>query len=367
MIEFESASSKSSSISASATKPSSIQIKVLGIGGAGCNILSRINSSFPARMESIAVNTDLRCLEKCRTKKRLQLGATITGGWGAGGDAEMGRRIALEEKEKIKQIVQGANLICLIFGLGKGTGTGVSPVIGRLAKELGSLTMGFAILPFDFEGEKRVSLAKKSIQEMEKAVDALMVIPNDVLLSNPEKDLSLQEGFGRIDGIMEKTIHVLDNLLLHSGLIDIDFADFKAFLQKKGHIQMAIGRAKGQGAAKDAAKQAISSPLMERISLKKAKGVLFNILGGKDLSLSEVEKAALVIREAVSPGSEIVFGAAIDENLSSEVSLAFIAMGEETISGAGRKRAEESYQSELDLGVYEDNLDIPTFLRKRKN
>lgn len=367
MIEFESASSKSSSISASATKPSSIQIKVLGIGGAGCNILSRINSSFPARMESIAVNTDLRCLEKCRTKKRLQLGATITGGWGVGGDAEMGRRIALEEKEKIKQIVQGTNLTCLVFGLGKGTGTGVSPVIGRLAKELGSLTMGFAILPFDFEGEKRVSLAKKSIQEMEKAVDALMIIPNDVLLGNPEKDLSLQEGFGRVDGIMEKTIHVLDNLLLHPGLIDIDFADFKAFLQKKGHIQMAIGRAKGQGAAKDAAKQAISSPLMEMISLKKAKGVLFNILGGKDLSLSEVEKAALVIKEAVSPGSEIVFGVAIDENLSSEVSLAFIVMGEETISGAGRKRAEESYQGELDLGVYEDNLDIPTFLRKRKN
>jgi len=365
MIEFESASSKFSSISA--TKPSSVQIKVLGIGGAGCNILSRISSSFPARMESIAVNTDLRCLEKCKTKKRLQLGATITGGWGVGGDAEMGRRIALEEKEKIKQILQGANLICLVFGLGKGTGTGVSPVIGQLAKELGSLTMGFAILPFDFEGEKRVSLAKKSIQEMEKAVDALMIIPNDVLLGNPEKDLSLQEGFGRVDGIMGKAIHVLDNLLLHPGLIDIDFADFKAFLQKKGHVQMAIGRAKGQGAAKDAAKQAISSPLMERISLKKAKGVLFNILGGKNLSLSEVEKAALVIKEAVSPGSEIVFGVTIDENLSSEVSLAFIAVGEETISGAGRKRAEEPYQSELDLGVYEDNLDIPTFLRKRKN
>lgn len=365
MIEFESVSSKSSSVSA--TKPSSVQIKILGIGGAGCNILSRISSSFPARMESIAVNTDLRCLEKCRAKKRLQLGAAITGGWGVGGDAEMGRRVALEEKEKIKQVLQGANLTCLVFGLGKGTGSGVSPVIGQLAKELGSLTMGFSILPFDFEGEKRVSLAKKSIQEMEKAVDALMIIPNDVLLGNTEKDLSLQEGFGRVDGIMGKAIHVLDNLLLHPGLIDIDFADFKAFLQKKGHIQMAIGRAKGQGAAKDAAKQAVSSPLMEKISLKKAKGVLFNVLGGKNLSLSEVEQAALVIKEAVSPGSEIVFGAAIDENLSSEVSLSFIAVGEEIISGASKKEGEGSYQSELDLGVYEDNLDIPTFLRKRKN
>ncbi len=365
MIEFEATSSRPLSISA--TKPSSIQIKVLGIGGAGCNILSRISSSFPVRMESVAVNTDLRCLEKCKIKKKLQLGATITGGWGVGGDAEMGRRIALEEKEKIKSIVQGANLVCLVFGLGKGTGTGVSPVIGELAKELGSLTMGFAILPFHFEGEKRVSLAKKSIQEMEKAVDALMVIPNDVLLGNSEKDISLEEGFGRVDGIVGKGIHVLDNLLLHPGLIDIDFADFKAFLQKKGHIQMAIGRAKGEGAAEDAAKQALSSPLMERISLKKAKGVLFSILGGKDLSLSEVEKAALVMKEAVSPGGEIILGLAIDENLSSEVSIAFIAMGEETISGASRKRAEGPYQSELNLGVYEDDLDIPTFLRKRKN
>ncbi len=365
MIEFEAPSSKSSSISV--VKSSSVQIKVLGIGGAGCNILSRISSSFPARIEVIAVNTDLRCLEKCGIKKRLQLGATITGGWGVGGDAEMGRRIALEEKEKIKQILQGANLTCLVFGLGKGTGTGVSPVMGQLAKELGSLTMGFSVLPFNFEGERRVSLAAKSIEEMEKAVDTLMIIPNDVLLGNAEKDLSLQEGFGRVDEIMGKAIHVLDNLLLHPGLIDIDFADFKAFLQKKGHIQMAIGRAKGEGAVKNAAKQAISSPLMERISLKKAKGVLFNILGGKNLSLSEVQEAARVIKEAVSPGGKIIFGVAIDQNLSSEVSIAFVAMGEETISGASRKRAEGSYQSELDLGVYEDNLDIPTFLRKRKN
>lgn len=365
MIEFESPSSKSSSISAA--KLSSLQIKILGIGGAGCNILSRISSSFSPRMESIVVNTDRRSLEKCRVKKGLQLGATITGGWGAGGNAEMARRIALEEKERIKQILEGANLVCLIFGLGKGTGTGVSPVIGQLAKELGSLTMGFAILPFDFEGEKRVALAKKSLQEMEKVVDALMIIPNDILLGNPEKDLSLQEGFGRVDDIMGKAIHVLDNLLLHFGLIDIDFADFKAFLQKKGHLQMAIGKAKGEGAAKDAAKQAISSPLVEKISLKKAKGVLFNILGGKNLSLSEVEKAALIIKEAVSPASEIIFGAAIDESLSSEVLLAFMAIGEETISQAGRKRSEGSYQSELDLGVYEDNLDVPTFLRKRKN
>ncbi len=365
MIEFEAASPKSSSISA--IESSSIQIKVLGIGGAGCNILSRISSFFPARMEPIAVNTDLRCLEKCGIKNRLQLGATITGGWGAGGDAEMGRRIALEEKEKIKQILQGANLTCLIFGLGKGTGTGASPVIGQLAKELGSLTMGFSVLPFNFEGERRVSLAKKSIQDMEKAVDTLMIIPNDVLLGTREKDLSLQEGFGRVDEIMGKAIRVLDNLLLHPGLIDIDFADFKAFVQNEGHIQMAIGRAKGEGAAKNAAKQAISSPLMERISLKKVKGVLFNILGGKNLSLSEVEEAALVIKEAVSPGGKVIFGVATDENLSSEVSIAFIAVGEEASSGSSRESAEGSYQSELDLGVYENNLDIPTFLRKRKN
>jgi len=365
MIEFESTSGEA--LTSSNSKPSSLQIKILGIGGAGCNILSRLNSSFPPQLEFIVINTDLRSLERCKIKKKLQLGGTVTEGWGTGGNAEMGRRIALEEKERVKRMLEGANLVCLVFGLGKGTGTGVSPVIAQLAKELGSLTMGFVILPFNFEGEKRVALASKGLQELEKALDALMVIPNDLLLENSEKDSFLQEGFRKIDGILEKAIQVLDNLLLHPRLIEIDFADFKAFLQKKGHIQIAMGRASGQGAARDAAKQAISSPLLGKVSLKKAKGVLFNIIGGKNLSLSEIEKAALVIKGAVSPGTEIIFGAGIDESLSSEVLLAFMAMGEEAITGISKKKQEETYQSKLDLGVYEDDLDVPTFLRRRKN
>lgn len=365
MIEFESPSSKPSPVPSS--KLSSLRIKILGIGGAGCNILSRLSFSPPSAMEFIVINTDQRSLERCRIEKKLQLGSTVTGGWGAGGNAERGRRIALEEKERIKQILEGANLVCLLFGLGKGTGTGVSPVVAQLARELGSLTMGLVVFPFNFEGEKRASLANKSLQELEKVLDALMVIPNDVLLENPEKDSSLQEGFGKIDGILGKAIQVLDNLLSHPGLIDIDFADFKAFLQKKGHIQIAMGRGRGQGAARDAAKQAISSPLLGKVSLEKAKAVLFNIIGGKSLSLSEVEKAALIVKEAVSPASEIIFGAGVDENLSNDVLLAFMAVGEETVKGIGREKRERSYQSELNLGVYEDNLDIPTFLRKRKN
>jgi len=365
MIEFESAPGES--LSDLNSKLSSLQIKVLGIGGAGCNILSRLNPSPLPHIEFIVMNTDLRSLKRCRIKKKLQLGNAVTTGWGTGGNVEKGRQIALEEKERVRRILEGANLVCLVLGLGKGTGTGVSPIIAQLAKEMGTLTMGFVILPFNFEGEKKVALARKGLQELEKIVDALMVIPNDLLLEDSEKDSSLQEGFRKIDGILERAIQVLDNLLLHPGLIEIDFADFKAFLQKKGYIQMAMGKAEGEGAAKNAAKQAISSPLLGKVSLKKAKGVLFNILGGKNLSLPEIEKAVWVIKEAVSPATEIIFGAGIDENLSREVLLPFMAMGDEVAGGASKKKQEEPYQSELDLRVYEDNLDVPAFLRRRKN
>jgi len=365
MIEFD--SSPSPPLSDSNSKLSSLQIKILGIGGAGCNILSRLNTSPSSRIEFIAINTDLRSLERCRVKKKLQLGSTVTAGWGTGGNAEIGRQIALEEKERVRRVLEGANLVCLVFGLGKGTGTGFSPVIARLAKEIGTLTMGFVILPFNFEGEKKVALARKGLQELEKIVDALMVIPNDLLLEDPEKDSSLQEGFRKIDGVLGRAIQVLDHLLFHPSLIEIDFADFRAFLQKKGHIQIAMGRAAGKEAAKNAAKQAISSSLLGKVSLKKAKGVLFNVLGGKNLSLSEIEKAVLVIKEAVSPATEIIFGAGIDEKLSSEILLPFMAMGDEITGGTSRKKQEEPYQSELDLRVYEDNLDVPTFLRRRKN
>jgi len=365
MIEFESASGEP--LPGSSPKASSPKIKILGVGGAGCNILSRLNASFSSGIESVVVNTDIRSLERCTVKKKFQLGKATTGGWGTGGNPEIGRRIALEEKEKLKQILEGTNLVCLVFGLGKGTGTGVSPIVAQLAKEVGSLSMGFIILPFHFEGEKRVNLAKGTLPELEKILDTLMVIPNDILLENVEKDPSLEKGFRRIDKILKETIQVLGDLLLYPGLIDLDFADFKALLQKKGHIQIAMGKGAGEQAAQDAAKQAISFPLLGKFSPKRTKGVLFNIRGGKNLNLFEVEKAASIIKEAVSPGTEVTFGASIDKSLSNEVTLGLMAVGGEIVSKTESKKKKEFYQSELDLKVYDDDLDIPTFLRKRKN
>ncbi len=365
MIEFESASGES--LAESSPKSSSPQIKILGIGGAGCNILSRLNDSFPSGIESIAINTDTRSLERCAVKKKFQLGRAATGGWGTGGSREVGRRIALEEKEKLKQILKGANLVCLVFAMGKGTGTGVSPIIAQLAKEIGSLSMGFIVLPFYFEGEKRVNSVKETLPELEKALDALMVIPNDILLENVEKEPSLEKGFRKIDKILKEVIQALGDLLLYPGLIDLDFADFKAFLQKKGHIQVAMGKGTGEEAAQDAARQAISFPLLGKLSLKKTKGVLFNIRGGKNLSLFEVEKAASIVKEALPPGTEVTFGASIDKGLSNEVTIGLMAVGGEIISKTESRRKREFHQGELDLKVYDDNLDIPTFLRKRKN
>lgn len=365
MIEFDSGVGKSVTKSVPTTKSSAIRIKVLGIGGAGCSILSRLTRDSLPKIEFVALNTDRSSLERCGVKEKLQLGGSVTRGWGTGGDPEMGRQVALEEKERIKEILQEADLVFLVSGLGKGTGTGASPIIAQLAKEMGSLTIGFVVLPFYFEGEKRAAMGKRGLQELEKTLDALMVIPNDILLENAQAHPSLKKGFTAIDGILDQVIKALGNLLLHPGLISLDFADIRALLQNKGRIQIAMGKASGRDAAQEAAKQSVSFPLLGKISLKKAKAVLFNIRGGKDLSLSEVEAATLIVKENSSSQAEFVFGVSIDETISDEVVVALIVAGGK-ITEEDKKPPPSSKQ--LDLGIHAgDELDIPTFLRKRKN
>lgn len=365
MIEFDSTVSGSVTKSVSTTKSSGIRIKVLGIGGAGCSILSRLNRSSRPKIEFVVLNTDRDSLERCGVKKKLQLGGDVTKGWGTGGNPEMGKQIALEEKDRVKEILSQTDLVFLVSGLGKGTGTGASPIIAQLAKEMGSLTIGFVVLPFYFEGEKRVGVGKRGLQELEKTLDALMVIPNDVLLKNAQEDPSLKQGFSKIDGILDQVIQALGDLLLHPGLISLDFADIRALLQSKGRIQIALGKATGRDAAQEAAKQAISFPLLGNVSLKKAKAILFNIRGGKDLSLSQVEAAALIVRENSPSQAEFVFGTSIDEAISDEVVVALIAAGGEITE---ESKESPSSSKQLELGVHaSDELDIPTFLRKRKN
>jgi cell division protein FtsZ len=365
MIEFDSGVGKSVTPSGPTAKSAGVRIKVLGIGGAGCSILSRLNCRSLPKIEFAVLNTDRDSLERCEVEKKLQLGGSVTRGWGTGGDPEIGRQIALEEKDRVKEILHETDLVFLVSGLGKGTGTGASPIIAQLAKEMGSLTIGFVVLPFHFEGEKRVKVGKRGLQELEKTMDALMVIPNDVLLKNAQQHPSLNKGFSVIDGILDQVIQALGNLLLHPGLISLDFADIRVLLQNKGQIQIAMGKASGKDAAQEAAKQAISFPLLGKISLKKAKAVLFNIRGGKDLSLSQVEAATLIVMENSSSQAEFFFGASIDETISDEVVVALIAAGGKITED---HKEPSSSAKQLDLGVYaSDELDIPTFLRKRKN
>ncbi|MEA1964660.1 MAG: cell division protein FtsZ [Candidatus Aerophobetes bacterium] len=364
MIEFE-PDSPGSSPSRGAEESSSIRIKVLGVGGAGCSILSRLRCSSSKELKFIAVNTDRRSLLECKIKKKLQLGENISGGWGAGGDPGIGKQIALEEKNRLKEILKETDLLLLISGLGKGTGTGTSPVIAQLAKEMGEIVLAFTVLPFHFEGEERFSRAKKGFQELEKVVDALMVVSNNDLLK--EKDISLKEGLRKIDRFFGITIKAISELFFPSSLIELDFADVKAFLKKKGYMQVATGEGKGKEAAVNVVKEALSSSLQHKVSFEKVKGVIFNIRGGKSLLLSQVEKAASLVRKSISREAEFFWGASVDESLSDEVFLTLITLDSQMhLEGEKVDKERKPSQGELDLKIYED-LDVPTFLRKREN
>ncbi|MCD6472629.1 cell division FtsZ family protein [Candidatus Aerophobetes bacterium] len=367
MIEFEPDSS--SLLSSPCTKESSsIRIKVLGVGGAGCNILSRLRCSSLNEIKFIALDTDRKNLAECKRKKIVQLGENISGGWGTGGDPEIGRQIALEEKSRLKKILEDADLLLLISGLGKGTGTGISPVTVQLAKEMNKLVLALVIFPFYFEGDEKLSKAKKGLQELEKVADALMVVYNDDLLK--EKDISLKEGLKKIDGVLESTVRAISGLFFHPSLIGmgLDFADIKSFLKKRGYMQVAVGKGKGKEAAINALKEAIPSPMQHKVSFEKTKGIILNIRGGKNLLLSQVEKAASLVKRGISREVEFFWGVSVDENLSDEVSLTLITLNSQMHSKREKEEKRKPSQGELNLKIYEDDdLDIPTFLRKREN
>jgi cell division protein FtsZ len=319
-------------------------------------------------IEFVAISTSRQDLKRCKVEKKLQLGESVTGGWGTGGDPEMGKRIILEEKERVEKVLKGTDLLFLISGLGKGTGTGVCPIVAQLANKMGVLTLGFLVLPFYFEGEKRVNQARNGLAQLEEALSALMVIPNDFLLEEPGKGSPLEEKLVKIDMAFGEAIHAVGDLLLYPGPISLDFADIRSFFQKKGRIQISKGRGTGEGAAREAAKQAISSPLVGRIPLKEARCILLNIRGGEKLSLSGVEEATLMVREDISPRTEVIFGMSVDKDLSEEVILTLVAAGGEARAEGEARRKKEVYQRELDLKVYEgEDLDIPAFLRKGAN
>ena len=303
------------------------RIKVVGVGGGGGNAVNRMIDCNMKGIEFIAGNTDLQALRGGRAPVKVQLGTSLTRGLGAGGDPEVGRNSALEDTERILELLDGSDMVFLTAGLGGGTGTGALPIFASLAAELGALTVAVVTKPFSFEGRRRQELAERGIEEIRSAVDTLITIPNERLLSFVERGTPLAEAFRIADDVLRQAVQGISDLITVPGEVNVDFADVKTIMTGMGMALMGTGIAKGENRALEAAQRAISSPLLEETSIEGAKGVLLNISGGKDLSLHEVDEAARVIAEAVDPTANIISGLVIDDAMEDDMKVTVIATG----------------------------------------
>lgn len=344
-------------------------IKVIGVGGGGNNAVNRMISAGLRGVEFISVNTDAQALASAMAPTRLQIGTKLTKGLGAGADPEVGHRAAEESREELANALRGADMVFVTAGMGGGTGTGAAPIVAEVAKQLGALTVGVVTRPFSFEGRKRQMQAEKGIQNLKDKVDSLITIPNDRLLQVVEKKTSIVEAFRIADDVLRQGVQGISDLIAVPGLINLDFADVRTIMADTGSALMGIGEMKGENRAADAARQAISSPLLET-SIEGAKGVLLNITGGKDLGLLEVNEAAEIISQAADPEANIIFGAVIDENLqdnSIRVTVIATGFGETDFAGWGRRKTQSGTSSNPNTEVkpFTDDLDIPAFLRRK--
>lgn len=301
-------------------------IKVVGVGGSGGNSVERMIESKLKGVEFIVVNTDAQALVNNSAPVKIQIGKETTRGLGSGSNAEIGKQAVEENKEEIYEALKGADMVFVAYGAGGGTGTGAGPMVASIAKEQGSLTVGIATKPFSFEGIKRKKVAEQGIEELKEKVDTLIVIPNDRLLQVIDKKTSLPDAFSIVDDILRQGVQGISDLITVHGIINVDFADVKTIMANAGSALMGIGRATGDNRAIEAARAAIDSPLLE-LSIDGAKGILFNITGGDDLSMYEIDEAAKTITEAADPDANIIFGSIIDESMSDEVKITVIATG----------------------------------------
>ena len=311
------------------------RIKVLGLGGGGGQALNRMIDAGVKGVDFIAVNTDAQALHHSNASTKLHIGKETTRGLGAGADPEVGRRAAEESREEIKQALEGADMAFVMMCAGGGTGSGAAPMVAEVAKEMDILTIGFATRPFAFEGEKRRRNADSAISEFQSNVDTLITIPNDKLLQTIDRKTPLLEAFSVVDDVLRQGVQGISDLITVHGLINLDFADVKAIMSNAGSALMGIGSATGEDRAVVAAKQAIESPLLE-ISIDGARGVLFNVIGGKDMGMHEINEAAEAITAAVDSDANIIFGATIDESLGEEIRITVIATGFEPAYSAQR-------------------------------
>ena len=373
---------------------SAASIRVVGVGGAGNNAVNRMITEGVKGVDFVAVNTDNQALSLSNAPVRVRIGDKLTRGLGAGGFSDQGEKAATESLDEVQSILQGADMVFVTAGMGGGTGTGAAPVVARVAREMGALTIGVVTRPFHFEGSRRSQAADRGIEELQQHVDTLIVIPNDRLLEITDKRMSLQESFQLADDVLRQGIQGITELITVPGLINLDFADVKTIMSQGGAALMAVGRGMGEDRARIAAEQAISSRLLD-VTIDGAQGVLFNITGGMTLSLYEVNQAAEVIRETTHPDANVIFGAVIDEDMGDEVRITVIAtrfdqtqlrrqMLQHSDTGlfetAARQvlaaerterpsrpaeRVEEPIAKEAPAHFMPGNLDVPAFLRRR--
>jgi len=353
------------------------RIKVIGIGGGGGNAVNTMIGAKLGGVDFMVANTDAQSLEASQAPVRIQLGGKVTKGLGAGANPEIGRRAALEDQEMIREYLDGSDMIFITAGMGGGTGTGGAPVLARVAREVGALTVGVVTKPFIFEGKKRMRQAEEGIEELKASVDTLIVIPNQRLLSIAAKTTTMLEAFHKADDVLLQAVRGISDLIITPGLINLDFADVRTVMAEMGLALMGASSASGENRAIEAAQRAISSPLLEDISIQGARGVLINITGGPDLCLHEVNEAASMIQEEAHDDANIIFGAVIDETLTDEIRITVIATGFGEVKEekkpapapvpnvANIAAVAPKNRKVVHLGTIVDDLDTPTWQRKK--
>ena len=363
------------------------KIKVIGLGGGGSNAVNRMIGAQFTGVEFAVANTDLQALRASPAVVKLQLGARLTAGLGAGSDPEIGKNAALEDRDRIQKVIEGADMVFVTAGLGGGTGTGSAPVVAAVAKELGILTVAVVTKPFAFEGRKRALQAEAGLAELRAVVDTLIAIPNQRLLAVVDRGTPLLEAFKVADTVLLQAVQGISDLILVPGLINLDFADVRTIMSGMGMALMGAGVGRGEHRAIDAAQKAVASPLLDDTSIEGARGILINFTGGSDLSIHEVEEAARIVQEAAHEEANIIFGAVIDPTLEDEVRITVIATGfaeRKEVAGPGPKVVEiakgprgtaqpskewrrriSEVRGEADTASYEEDLDVPAFLRRQ--
>ncbi|OHB33879.1 MAG: cell division protein FtsZ [Desulfuromonadaceae bacterium GWC2_58_13] len=341
------------------------RIKVIGVGGGGGNAVNTMIASHIDGVEFYTANTDAQALRASRAPIKIQLGSKLTKGLGAGANPEVGREAALEDRARLAELLEGADMVFIAAGLGGGTGTGSAPVIAEVAKELGALTVGVVTKPFGREGKQRLKKAEDGVEALKDVVDSLIVIPNDRLLGLAGKSMSILDAFKPADDVLRQAVQGISDLITTSGLINVDFADVKAIMSERGMAMMGIGIAEGEKRASEAAHQAISSPLLEDIDISGAKGVLVNISGASNMTMEEFEEASRIIHEKVHEDANIIIGLVIDEELGDKLKITAIATGFGATFNKGARKSEE-LKSRANFSTGKVDHDLPTFIRDRQ-